>query len=135
MGDTMNDDQANRFAQRMIETWPDGPRRNIWHDIATKLHDQDAARTTYTELERSAPKISTALFHTTYLAVKRRTETIAPPERCELCDNTGWVDAPPRQMALDEPPKPETSHVLPCRCTRGDQMAETRRRILEHNAR
>jgi hypothetical protein len=131
----MNDDQAQRFAQRMIETWPTGPRRNIWHDIALKLHDPDAARQAYADLERSAGHISTAAFHAAYQAAKRRHTTLTPPEHCELCDDTGWVDAPAVQLILDEKPKPITSKVLPCRCTRGEQMAETRRRILEANAR
>lgn len=131
----MNEDQAQRFAQRMIETWPNGPRRNIWHDIALKLHDPDAARQAYADLERSATHISTALFHTTYQAAKRKTTTNAPPEHCELCDNTGWVAAPARQMTIGTVNQRPSSKVQPCRCSRGEQMHETQRRILEANAR
>lgn len=131
----MNEDQAQRFAQRMIETWPNGPRRNIWYDIALKLHDPDAARQAYADLERSAATISTALFHTAYQSAKRKTVTSGPPEHCELCDDTGWVGAPERQMTLGTVDQRTSSHVLPCRCTRGEQMHETRRRILEANAR
>ena len=136
MGDAVNDEQAQRFAQRMIETWPTGPRRNIWVDIALKLHDRDAALAAYADLERTATHISTAAFHTAYVAAKRQRESYRPPAHCELCDGTGWVDAPGVQLTLDDPDAPApTSKVKPCRCTRGQQMIETQRRILEANNR
>lgn len=133
----MNDDQANRFAQRMIETWPNGPRRNIWYDIALKLKDTDAARQAYTDLERTAPHISTAQFHTAYQAAKRRhIVDTHEPGKCELCDDTGWVDDPTYHARHCPRTGPCPCHgVKPCRCTRGQAMKETQRRIHETNNR
>lgn len=137
MGDTVNDDQAQRFAQRMIETWPTGPRRNIWADIALKLHDRDAALAAYADLEQTAGHISTALFHTAYQAAKRRRQSYGPPVHCELCAGTGWVDEPGVQLALGDDEIPRSPRQVECRCTRGQELLANgvRRRILEANAR
>jgi hypothetical protein len=117
------DDQAQRFAQRMIETWPTGPRRTVWHDIALKLHDADAARIAYADLERTATHISTAQFHQAYAAAARKTIT---PERggtCGDCDGTGWVDAPDRVW----PNERTTTQCRPCpHCDEGRKRASSR---------
>lgn len=53
-------------------------------------------------------------------------------EHCELCDGTGWLDDTP--APTDTTPVP-SGRSKPCRCTRGTQMIETQRRILEANRR
>lgn len=133
----MNDDQAQRFAQRMIETWPNGPRRNIWHDIALKLHDRDAALAAYADLERTSSSISTAQFHTAYQSAKRKTEAYRPHTHCTLCDDTGFLEQPGEQLTLDADPdaRPPTSHWSPCRCDRGREVESGWRRTNEVNAR
>lgn len=65
----------------------------------------------------------------------QRARPLAPPADCELCDGTGWVDATPVQLNLNPDAPVPTSKVKPCRCTRGQQMIETHRRILEANRR
>lgn len=121
----MNDEQARHFAQRMIETWPTGPRRNVWRDIALKLHDHDAARSAYAELERTAAYISTAQFHDAYTAITRRrdhTHTGAGAP-CGDCDDTGWVSAPDRVW----PDERTSTQVQPCpHCPEGAQRARSR---------
>lgn len=132
----MIDDQAQRFAQRMIETWPTGPRRTVWHDIALKLHDADAARIAYADLERTATHISTAQFHQAYASAARKTIT---PERggtCGDCDATGWVTNPHHHSRDCKQTEPCHCHgITPCRCTRGQQMNDTQRRITDANRR
>lgn len=119
----------------MIETWPTGPRRNIWHDIALQCHDADALRQAYADLERTVHHITTAHFHHAYdAALRKTTATQEQPDKCEMCDDTGWVDDPGYHSkrctrALGCP----CHGVKPCRCTRGQQMIETQRRITQAN--
>lgn len=49
--------------------------------------------------------------------------TLIPPDTCQLCDGTGWVDGP--RTAHD------STSSKPCRCTRGESMKTTHRRMLE----
>jgi len=46
----------------------------------------------------------------------------APPRHCELCDGTGWVDAPPRVW----PDERTSTQVQPCRCSEGQAGARSR---------
>jgi hypothetical protein len=64
-----------------------------------------------------------------------------PPQRCELCDGTGWVEAA-RDRAHDPGvcnPTVERpcacSAVVPCRCSTGKTMIGVAATIREHNDR
>ncbi len=59
-----------------------------------------------------------------------------PPETCDLCDGTGWVDDPQYHSRTCARAGGCHCHgVKPCRCTKGQAMIETQRRIHEANNR
>jgi hypothetical protein len=59
---------------------------------------------------------------------------LTPPLHCEACDDTGWVDNPHHHSRLCTDHTTCHCHgVTPCRCSRGQAMIETQRRILAHN--
>ena len=59
-----------------------------------------------------------------------------PLDHCELCDNTGWVNDEHYHSKLCKRDGACHCHgVKPCRCTKGQAMKETQRRIHEANNR
>lgn len=101
---------------------------DAWHDaLADRSFEQ--CRTALVTAARTHQKVTVA--HVVEQLPPAQRSPITPPEQCELCDNTGWVDAPSREW----PNERTSTQVKPCRCTRGQQMIETQRRILEANRR
>lgn len=95
-------------------------------------------RTAVIDAARQHQRVTVAHVHE---RLPQRTRTTTPPPRCEMCEGSGWVSVPPERAhdprychpTIDQPC---CCHAAaPCRCTTGQSMVDTHRRILEHNDR
>ncbi len=105
-----------------------------WHD-ALEHWTYDDCRTALVKASREHQKIAVA--HLVDLLPPLIRTPTTPLDKCELCDDTGWVDDPSyHSKRCPRTTKDCPCHgVKPCRCTRGRQMVETQRRIYETNNR
>lgn len=128
----MNDDEARRFARRMIDTWPNGPKGYVWEDAAKPL-DAGHARIALRRLEATAKRAPTiAELLEQYEAARRAALADAgrqdAPLICEQCDGTGWVEVPAARAHNPDHCTPTDTRpchchaVEPCACSTGRRM-------------
>lgn len=143
----MNPDQATELGKRIINTMRPTPALVEWQDVLEHLDLDDALLTFKSMRDEVDGGLTIGRFLGAY---RGRVETRRlerdrhrpPPPRCELCDGTGWVDAPPllahRSTTCRGEPGTDTCHchaVTPCQCSRGNRMNSTEARIHEANIR
>jgi hypothetical protein len=113
----MQIDQAHALARRVQNTWRLTPPVTEWADALTPL-DHDRAVATFTRLRDEHPNgLAIAQFVRTYDA------SIVNEER-QLCDGTGYVDAPGPVLTVEGKPHPYTA-VDRCPCRRPVTTATT----------
>lgn len=124
----MTQREATELAERIIKTWPSGPRQGIWFDVLSEC-ERGTAAAAYVHLRDTVDRApSIAAFRAQYRAQRppRDTTTAAV---CSTCDGTGLRSA--RQ------PIGTTTYdvVVACGdCPAGIAAARTLRRIDEANA-
>lgn len=142
----MTDDEARKLATRIIDTWPSAAKAYVWRDELINL-DPTHAATAYRRCARTAHRPPTpADFLDAYDTARQDARTNNPPqpERCQLCNATGWIDAPPTDAhhptTCQGTPGLERGDggcwchaVKPCRCTTGQTMTAVHARILDTN--
>jgi hypothetical protein len=127
----MQIDQAHALARRVQNTWRLTPPVTEWADALTPL-DHDRAVATFTRLRDEHPNgLAIAQFVRTYDASivneeRARARSALKPARpdCQLCDGTGYVDAPGPVLTVEGKPHPYTA-VDRCPCRRPVTTATT----------
>jgi hypothetical protein len=112
----MTDDEARRLSIRCVDAWPNGAKGYIWRDelikhpytVATQAIDQLIATA------RGRPPMPGDLV-AIIADLQVTPQPATRPPRCDLCDDTGWVDAAPIYVQIGGEPHPYTT-VQPCRC-------------------
>lgn len=73
----MTEDEARKLAQRLVDTWPNGPKAYIWRDALIDLEPHYAAAT-YRRLLTEHDKPTVARFHAEYHALNRPADNTLP---------------------------------------------------------
>lgn len=124
----MNTQECASLVERIIQTWPTGPRGRIWTELLTDL-EPGTAGTAYIRLrnEHQGEKPpSTGTFMRTYRSL--RTPANDPiTDDCPDCSGTGWISSPPI-----EPGGTGYQTVHPCGCRAGNQAERISQKIDEH---
>lgn len=141
---SMTQREAFGAAERIVKTWPNGPRQSVWSEVLIEL-EEAPARKAYEHLRDFTERPpSVAAFLADYRArIAQDRPAGHPLPYCALCDGCGW-----RAVTTAEAHVPEVCHpteerpcdchaARPCECTAGRRAAETgvHRRIVEANAR
>ena len=101
----MKPEQATELGKRVINTMRPTPGLGEWTEVLEPL-ELDDALVVFRELrDETDGGLTIARYLGTYRArlnarrarIAERAEYTSPPPRCELCDGTGWVDAPPER--------------------------------------
>lgn len=140
----MNPDQATELAKRIINTMRPTPALPEWVEVLQPL-DLDEALVTFKILRDGTDGgMTIGRYLGSYrgrLEARREARRFeAPPPHCELCDGTGWVDAPAELAHRSTTCRAEVateqcrcSALEPCRCTRGQRAAGVHERIARAN--
>ena len=111
------------YGDDAIDAWHDALDQWTYHECRTAL--VKAARTHRTITVAHIVELLPPIINT----------PATPLDHCELCDNTGWVDHPHHRPKVCNDNPCRCHAVTPCRCTKGQAMIETQRRIIEANRR
>jgi len=129
-----DDTRALLKARSALTSQPYGDEAiDAWHDALDQWTNHEC-RTALTKAARTHRTITVA--HIVELLPPIINTPTTPLDQCELCDNTGWVDDDRyHSRSCARAGGCHCHGVKPCRCTKGQAMKETQRRIHEANNR
>jgi hypothetical protein len=115
-----------KLVERIIATWPTGPKGFIWTDVLRDLHPGPAAAA-YRQLRDTEQRITIAQYKAAYRALLGTHEQHHPPAGCNHCDGHGW-----KPIRIEH-----HGHIYdttaPCDCPAGQAHTDTHSRIISAN--
>jgi len=115
----MNGNDTAMLVNLIVATWPTGPKGYIWTDVLAEL-DHGPALEAYRNLRDDSERApSVARFKAEYRARQASTQPATVPDRCELCDGTGWIECLDERRHRTGCQERDTCFchaVTPCRC-------------------
>ena len=106
----MRAEEAATIARRIVNIWRATPSLAEWQDKLADYDYDDAAATLRLLRDEQDGSLSIARFHATHRARTTPASSITP-DRCELCDGTGWVEGPGVTLGTQH-----YTNVIRCRC-------------------
>jgi len=89
--------EATELAERIVKTWPTGPKQGIWFDVLGELGDYAIAWATYVHLRDTVERApSIAAYKAEYRRRLHDMRGAPPPRTCPSCDGSGMRSAQQR---------------------------------------